>query len=58
MRRRGTLQGRWVWWILLWVPAGFFMTGVQYALTDFKNITSAGVHLSTHVADGYAETDS
>ena len=27
-----------VWWILVWVPVGFFVTGAQYLLTAIKNV--------------------
>ncbi|MCG7624588.1 TRAP transporter small permease [Epibacterium sp. Ofav1-8] len=46
-----------VWIILVWVPAGFFMTGVQYLLTALRNMTSANIYLSTHVQDGYARDE-
>lgn len=46
-----------VWIILVWVPAGFFMTGLQYLLTAVRNLTSAGIFLSTHVQDGYESSD-
>ena len=42
-----------VWVILVWVPAGFFMTGMQYLLTAVRNLTSSRVYLSTHVQEGY-----
>lgn len=42
-----------VYWIYLWVPVGFFMTGLQYALTTFKNIVEKDIYLSTHVLEGY-----
>lgn len=42
-----------VWIILVWVPAGFFMTGTQYLLTAIRNLTSSGIYLSTHVQEGY-----
>ncbi|WP_107852321.1 TRAP transporter small permease [Oceanimonas marisflavi] len=46
-----------IWWIYLWVPVGFAITGVQYLLTAVKNITSRGVYLSTGVVDGYDDTE-
>ncbi len=46
-----------VWMIYLWVPIGFAITGVQYLLTAFKNLTSRDVYLSTHVVDGYKDTE-
>lgn len=44
-----------VFWIFLWVPVGFFMTGLQYALTAIKNITEKDIYLSTAVLEGYDE---
>lgn len=44
------------WLPLVWVPLGFLLTGLQYALTAVKNLVEPGVHLSTTVPDGYAET--
>ena len=47
-----------IWWIYIWVPIGFAITGIQYALTAIKNVTSKDVYLSTGVVDGYADTES
>lgn len=44
-----------VWITLVWVPVGFFMTGLQYLLTAIKNILSPDVYLSTTVLEGYAD---
>ncbi len=44
-----------VWWTYVWVPVGFFMTGVQYALTAVKNLIDKDVWLSTIVLEGYDE---
>ncbi|WP_417414695.1 TRAP transporter small permease [Hoeflea sp.] len=46
-----------VYWIFLWVPVGFFMTGLQYALTAIKNIVSKDIYLSTRVLEGYDEDE-
>ncbi|OXY80991.1 TRAP transporter small permease [Oceanimonas doudoroffii] len=46
-----------IWWIYLWAPVGFAITGIQYFLTAVKNITSRGVYLSTGVPDGYDDTE-
>jgi TRAP-type C4-dicarboxylate transport system permease small subunit len=46
-----------VWWIFVWVPAGFFLTGMQYALTAVKNVIEKDVYLSTNVLEGYEETE-
>jgi TRAP-type C4-dicarboxylate transport system permease small subunit len=42
-----------VWIPLIWVPIGFFMTGLQYLLTAIKNILSRDIYLSTAVLEGY-----
>jgi len=46
-----------IWWIYVWAPVGFAVTGIQYLLTAVRNITGPDVYLSTGVADGYADTD-
>lgn len=46
-----------VWWIYIWAPLGFAITGMQYLLTAMKNLTSEGVYLSTAVTDGYDDHD-
>jgi len=46
-----------VFFIFLWVPVGFFVTGIQYALTAVKNITEKDVYLSTHVLEGYDDDE-
>lgn len=46
-----------VWWTLVWVPIGFFMTGLQYTLTAIKNLVSKDIYLSTHVLEGYDEDE-
>ncbi|RED43398.1 TRAP transporter small permease [Aestuariispira insulae] len=46
-----------VWWIFVWVPLGFFMTGLQYLLTAVKNILEKDVYLSTSVLEGYDDTE-
>jgi len=47
-----------IWWIYVWAPVGFAITGIQYFLTAIKNLTSKDVYLSTGVIDGYADTES
>ena len=42
-----------VWWTLVWVPVGFFMTGAQYLLTTLKNLLEKDIYLSTGVLEGY-----
>ena len=46
-----------VFYIYLWVPVGFFLTGLQYAFTVVKNLTERDVYLSTSIKDGYSDTD-
>lgn len=46
-----------VFYIYLWVPVGFVVTGLQYAFTVVKNLTEKDVYLSTNVKDGYSDTD-
>ncbi|MAZ04434.1 MAG: C4-dicarboxylate ABC transporter permease [Sneathiella sp.] len=46
-----------VYIIFLWVPVGFFVTGIQYALTAVKNLTAKDVYLSTHVIEGYDDDE-
>lgn len=47
-----------IWWIYIWAPVGFAITGIQYLLTAIKNLTSRDVYLSTGVMDGYADSES
>ncbi|MEN8244246.1 MAG: TRAP transporter small permease [Thermodesulfobacteriota bacterium] len=46
-----------VFYIYLWVPVGFVVTGLQYAFTVVKNLTERDVYLSTNIKDGYSDTD-
>jgi TRAP-type C4-dicarboxylate transport system permease small subunit len=46
-----------VWVTLVWVPVGFFMTGMQYLLTAIKNILEKDIFLSTAVLEGYDEDE-
>ncbi|WP_084627348.1 TRAP transporter small permease [Sediminimonas sp.] len=46
-----------VWIILVWVPVGFFMTGLQYLLTAVKNFIEKDVYLSTNVIEGYDDSE-
>ena len=46
-----------IWWIYIWVPVGFAITGIQYTLTAVKNFTSKDVYLSTAMIDGYSDTE-
>ncbi len=40
-----------VYLIYLWVPVGFFITGIQYALTTVKNIREKEIYLSTNLKE-------
>lgn len=46
-----------VWWIYIWAPVGFLVTGTQYLLTAIKNVIEKDVYLSTNVLEGYEETE-
>lgn len=46
-----------VWWTLVWLPLGFFMTGVQYLLTAIKNLIGDDIYLSTSVLEGYGDDE-
>jgi C4-dicarboxylate transporter, DctQ subunit len=46
-----------VFWMYVWVPVGFFMTGIQYALTAVKNLMAPDVWLSTLVLEGYEDDE-
>lgn len=46
-----------VFYIYLWVPVGFALTGLQYAFTVVKNLRECDIYLSTYIKDGYADTD-
>lgn len=41
------------WWILIWAPLGFFLTGLQYVLTAIRNLIDPDIWLSTATPDGY-----
>ena len=44
-----------VYVIYLWVPVGFFITGIQYALTAVKNIREKEIYLSTNLKEHDAQ---
>ncbi len=46
-----------VFYIYLWVPIGFAITGLQYLFTVVKNLRERDVFLSTKIRDGYSDTD-
>ncbi len=46
-----------VYVIYLWVPIGFFMTGIQYALMAVKNIKSNSIYLSATMTEHDVENE-
>ena len=44
-----------VYLVYLWVPIGFFVTGIQYALTMVKNIREKEIYLSTNLHEQEAQ---
>jgi TRAP-type C4-dicarboxylate transport system permease small subunit len=46
-----------VFYVYLWVPIGFTVTGLQYFFTVIKNIREDDVFLSTKVRDGYSDSN-
>ncbi len=44
------------WWIIVWAPLGFFLTGLQYALTAIKNLLDKDIWLSTSTLEGYDDS--
>lgn len=44
-----------VYLVYLWVPVGFFVTGVQYALTMVKNVREKEIYLSTNLHEHEAQ---
>lgn len=44
------------WWIIVWAPLGFFLTGVQYTLTTIKNVIDRDIWLSTSTLEGYDDS--
>lgn len=41
------------WWIIVWVPLGFFLTALQYTLTAIKNFIDKDIWLSSSTLEGY-----
>lgn len=41
----------------IWVPLGFFITGIQYSLTVVRNLTSSEIWISYSEQDVYEEED-
>ena len=44
-----------VYLVYLWVPVGFFVTGVQYMLTMIKNLREKEIYLSTNLHEHEAQ---
>ena len=44
------------WWIIVWAPLGFFLTGLQYGLTAIKNLIDKDIWLSTSTLEGYDDS--
>lgn len=44
------------WWIIVWAPLGFFLTGLQYGLTAIKNLLEPEIWLSTSTLEGYDDS--
>jgi len=46
-----------VFYIYLWVPIGFTITGLQYIFTVIMNLRENDVYLSTKIKDGYSSNE-
>ena len=46
-----------LWLTYVWVPLGFIITGIQYALTVFQNLRASEVYVSYEKIDSYEEAD-
>lgn len=44
-----------VFYIVMWVPIGFFMAAIEYLMTVYKNFRSWEVYLSIEVPDTYED---
>lgn len=44
-----------IWISYVWVPVGFFVTGIQYALTTVKNLQEKDIYLSTDLHEAEAQ---
>lgn len=40
-----------VYLVYLWVPVGFLVTGIQYAMATLKNLTEPGIYISTSLKE-------
>ncbi len=43
--------------VVMWVPLGLAMTGIQYGITFLKNLTRPEIYISPSLIDGQEETD-
>ncbi|RDD61806.1 TRAP transporter small permease [Ferruginivarius sediminum] len=46
-----------LWVTYIWVPVGFVITGIQYALTVVRNVRAHEVYISYTEVDAYDESD-
>jgi len=46
-----------LWITYIWVPLGFTITGIQYALTAWQNLRSPEVYVSYEKIDSYEEAE-
>ncbi len=46
-----------LFYIYLWIPVGFVVTGLQFIFTVIKNLRQEDVYISTKVRDGYGKTE-
>ena len=46
-----------LWITYVWVPLGFIITGIQYALTVVQNLRSSEVYVSYERVDSYEEAE-
>lgn len=44
-----------IFYIVMWVPIGFFMAAIEYLMTVYKNLRSREVYLSVEVPDSYED---
>jgi len=44
-----------IFYIVMWVPIGFFMAAIEYLMTVYKNFRSEEVYLSIEVPDTYED---
>jgi len=47
-----------LWLIYLWVPIGLTLSGIQYLLTTFRNLTSSGIYRSFNELETYETLES